>query len=137
MRIGICAAALAASVVAMGISPALAAKHPSLHVSPAKVTVGHKARLTATNVHPNSYFPVLIAVPDAKQRNKTELFAGIVRSNKGGSINTMVKIPVFPRCGGATLYIFNGRFQSPISTRLTLTGCKGSSAPAPPPPPAR
>ena len=123
----------AALVVAAAVSPALASSHASIRLSPSRVAIGHKAKLIGSHVKPNTFFPVLIAVPNAKA-HKAESFAGVVRSDKNGRVNASLRIPVFVRCGSAMLYILNGRSE-PASTRISLVGCKASGKNVPPPPP--
>jgi hypothetical protein len=112
---------------------------PSLKVTPSKVAINTKAKITGSHLWANANVTLLIAVPDL-QKNAAESFIGQVwRTDKHGNLKASVKMPIVTKCGKATIYVaqFPAKPGAFARTHITLTGCTSAGkGVAPPPPPS-
>jgi len=111
------------------------ASQASLRVAPHPIDVGRLATVTASNVHPNTVM-FLLLTPDYQKPRHAQLM-GYVRSNARGVVSQKVRVPLTKFCGGATITLFNKKYQKSVTARVTVSGCKvGPPSKVPPPPPA-
>jgi hypothetical protein len=113
-----------------------AGAHSVLSVTPAKATIGRQVTISGRHLRPNTFYTLLLAVPNAQKPRVRAFFGGLGRTNPSGTFSVRTTMPVVVECGPAVVVALAAKVSTSVTAHVTLTGCRArGSLQAPPPPP--
>ena len=127
-------ATVLACATALVVLPAEAKPRATFQVLPRQPKDGGPVTLVGTNLNADSFYTLLLAVPDVHRPLAERLF-GPVKTDASGRLNIRMHLPAVTHCGKASVYAY-GTLAAPLRSVITLTTCtiKGGAIKLPQPP---
>ena len=108
---------------------------PALQVAPSRATIGRPVTIAGRHLRPNTFYTLLLAVPNAQQPKVRAFFGQLGHTDASGTFSVRTTMPLVVQCGPAMIFATAPRSSTSVTARITLTGCRASSGVKSPPPP--